>query len=283
MPFADLTDVRMHYEVRGRGDPLVLVPGLGVTAQIWGEIADNLSRDFCLILPDNRDIGRSWARRPARNVRHYSVDLLELLDHLHVERTHMLGMSMGGIIAQRFAIDHPTRLTRLVLVSCTHDFTPYLRQIMRLIGLTMRWFPRTTFERTFEILSCGPTHFDRNPQVVAQRISKIRQMAVPAAAVARQLHALSASRVKEAYRITMPTLVISGEFDSLIPHCYANTMADLIPDSRLHVIPGAGHNPMMDCPQTVLPMIGAFLADESDRVHRKNRATAPRAATWASA
>ena len=77
MPHADLTDTRMHYETKGSGPALVFVPGLGATNRMWGPVTDVLAADFCLVLPDNREIGQSTARRPARNVRHYAADLVD--------------------------------------------------------------------------------------------------------------------------------------------------------------------------------------------------------------
>ena len=105
MPYADLTDCRCYYELRGEGDPLLMIPGLGCTTRFWDPIADELGRDFCLVMPETRGVGRSEAKRTARSLRDYTADLLELLDHLQLERVHVLGQSLGGITAQRFDLD----------------------------------------------------------------------------------------------------------------------------------------------------------------------------------
>src|SRR5687768_16766172 len=119
MAWAELTDVRAYYEVIGEGEPLLLVPGLGATCRVWNAVVPPLAEHFSLILMDNRDIGLSKGRRKPRTLADYSTDLIELLDVLRIDRAHVLGLSLGGIIAQRFAIDHPSRIDRLVLVSCT--------------------------------------------------------------------------------------------------------------------------------------------------------------------
>ena len=76
----------------------------------------------------------------------------------------------------------------------------------------------------------------------------------------RQLRALGASRfLPGEYRIAARTLIIAGEFDSLIPHCYAREMAQLIEDSHFVLMPNAGHNPILECPQLILPLIREFL------------------------
>src|SRR5215216_5896611 len=134
MAWAELSDVRCYYELVGEGDPLVLIPGLGGNCRVWDPIAPLLAEHFNLILLDNRGLGRSVARRKPRTLADYSSDLAELLDKLQLDRAHVLGLSLGGIIAQRFAIDHPSRVDRLVLVSCAARFTSYLMRITALLG-----------------------------------------------------------------------------------------------------------------------------------------------------
>ena len=138
MAWAELSDVRCYYEVRGRGDPLLLVPGLGGTCRMWDSVAPLLADKFSVITFDNRGLGQSLARQPARNLRHLAADMVELLDHLQLDRVHVLGLSLGGIIAQRFAMDHGPRIDRLVLISCSDQFTPYLRQITLLLAHAIR-------------------------------------------------------------------------------------------------------------------------------------------------
>src|SRR5690242_8503079 len=150
MAWAELSDVRCYYETLGEGDPLLLIPGLGGHCRVWDPIAPAFANDFSVILVDNRGIGRSVARRKPRSLADYSADLAELLDRLQLDRVHVLGLSLGGIIAQRFAIDHPSRVDRLVLVSCADRFTAYLHRITALLGHSLRRFPRRMFLQMME-------------------------------------------------------------------------------------------------------------------------------------
>ena len=160
MPFADLTDVRCRYQIVGVGDPLLMIAGLGSTCETWGPVAEELARRFTLILVDNPGIGQSVAVRPPRDLADLSADYIELLDYLQLDKAHVLGLSLGGIIAQRLAIDHASRIDRLVLVSCTNRFGPYLYHMAKLIELTLRKFPFKMFRRTIEALACSPEYFD---------------------------------------------------------------------------------------------------------------------------
>jgi len=261
MPLAELTDVRCYYELSGQGDPLVLIPGLGCTCRSWDPVRDELGEHFTLVCLDNRGMGRSVAKRQPHTLGDYSADVVELLDHLQLDHAHVLGISLGGIIAQRFAVDHPERVNRLVLVSCAHRFGPYLWEIAGLVGQSLRYFPAKLFTRTLEILGGGPAYLDAHPESIDQKVAEVAKNPVPRHALARQLHCLAASNPEpEDYRITAPTLVISGEHDSLIPHYFARKMADVIPDSRFMLIPDAGHNPFTECPDQVLPPIIEFLS-----------------------
>ena len=268
MPWAELSDSRCYYELLGQGDPLLLVPGLGATCRVWDPIAPELSEHFTLILVDNRGIGRSVARRKPRTLADYSADLVELLDEWQLDRAHVLGLSLGGIIAQRFAVDHPNRVDRLILASCTDRFTTYLRRMAMLLGQSLRHFRRRDFAQTIDLLGTAPFHLDENTEELDRRLDEKCRNPVPARAMATQMRCLLCSEIDEdQYRITAPTLVIAGEHDALIPNCYAKRMADKIPGSRFVLLRGAGHNPLAETPGRVLPLIVNFLNERRHGRH----------------
>jgi 3-oxoadipate enol-lactonase len=246
--------------VLGRGDPLLLVPGLGVTCDVWDPVLPELASDLSLILVDNRGVGRSAARRPAESLRDYVADLVELMDYLQLDRAHVLGLSMGGMIARQLAADHPSRVDRLVLVSCTDRSSPYLRQIMGLLGGVLRRLSSKAFARTIEMLGTSPGFYDAHPELRVQRVRE-KSRTAGARAIARQLACVAhaADCLDDSDPVAAPTLVIAGEYDALVPACYARAMAERLPDSRFLMIPGAGHNPLLECPELVGPPIIDFL------------------------
>jgi len=163
MAWAELSDVRCYYELHGEGEPLLLIPGLGGTCRLWDPIAPHLANDFSLILIDNRGIGRSVPRRKLRTLADYSSDIAELLDTLQLDRAHVLGLSLGGIIAQRFAIDHPSRVDRLVsrldYVAGLRDQIAACREAdhTNLIGIDVQLLRPCTNEpdRSLRVLKCA--------------------------------------------------------------------------------------------------------------------------------
>jgi 3-oxoadipate enol-lactonase len=260
MAFAELTDVQSYYELIGEGEPLLFIPGLGGTCRVWDPIVPDLASHFSLILVDNRGLGRSVARRKPRSLADYSADLVELLDELQLDRAHVLGLSLGGIIAQRFAVDHPSRVDRLVLVSCAHRFSAYLLRMAALLGHSLRRFPKAVFVQTMELLGTAPLYMDAHIDEIDEAMKVRCREKLHARAMGTQLRCLLKSELDpQDYRITAPTLVVAGEHDALIPNCYARLMAERIPGSRFLLIPGAGHNPMVEAPEKVLPLIEQFL------------------------
>jgi pimeloyl-ACP methyl ester carboxylesterase len=263
--FAELSDVRCYYELLGSGDPILLIPGVGRTCRHWDDLSCELSKSFSLILFDNRGLGRSVAKRPAQSLGDLAVDLVELLDHLQLERAHVIGLSFGGLLAQQFALDHPSRLDRLVLVSCGNRFSPYLTGVARLLGQALRHFPPELFRRTIELLGTSPQYFDAHAEEIERDIASQCTTGVPRRAIGAQLRCLGCRDIASdrEYRITAPTLVIAGDRDVLIPACYARDMARQIPGSEFLLVPDCGHNPFVEKPDDVLPRLTAFLQTRS--------------------
>ncbi|HEX4796950.1 MAG TPA: alpha/beta fold hydrolase [Humisphaera sp.] len=272
MPCAELSDIRCYFELLGDGEPLLLIPGLGGTLRLWDPVAPELAQHFSCILADNRGMGRSIARRTPKSLNDYVSDLVELLDYLQLDKAHVLGVSLGGVIAQHLAIDHPSRVDRLVVVSSSNFFTPYLKQMALLLAQGLRHFKKIDFVRMMELLATSPQFHDANAELVEQRV-KAKTNNVSRSGLATQLRCLACSdKSPEQYKIDAPTLVISGEFDPIIPSCYARKMASAIPDSRFEMIDGAGHNPLIDEPQRVVPMIVEFLAGRAELARRAGTA-----------
>lgn len=261
MPYAMLTDTNMYYEVVGTGEPVLLLPGLGATCRLIDPILAPLHHEgFCLIGVDHRGVGQSVARRPVHTLHDYVSDLVELLDHLQIDRVHVVGLSLGGIIAQRFAVDHPSRVNRLVLISCSHQFGPYLREMTLLVGNMLRHFSRKYFARAMDMLSVGPRYIDEDPQRLDRHVADYCNMNTSRSTIVRQLRALGASDPKPGeYRLVNPTLVIAGEYDRLIPSCYQRDMARAINQSLFMLIRGGGHNPLLECPEALIQVICRYL------------------------
>jgi 3-oxoadipate enol-lactonase len=112
---ANIIDVNLYYEIHGRGDPLMMIQGWGIDITGWETIVEPLSKMFQVVVFDNRGTGRSEATPGDYTIHQLADDAAALLDHLKIENAHVLGWSMGGMIAQELALAYPNKVDRLSL------------------------------------------------------------------------------------------------------------------------------------------------------------------------
>ncbi len=121
MPKAKIGKIQIYYEAYGQGPPLVMILGLGQSIATWGLQVSELSNHFRIIVFDNRDSGKSTRCTKSYTTQDMARDALGLLDHMGIDRAHLLGTSMGGMIAQQIALLAPERVMSLILASTTTD------------------------------------------------------------------------------------------------------------------------------------------------------------------
>ena len=288
--------VELVYETIGdRSDPpLLLVMGLGMQLIHWDrELCELLAeRGFHVIRFDNRDSGlstkieapvpnvmRLMARLPTRVpylLDDMATDTLGLLDQLGIERAHVVGASMGGMIAQTMAIREPRRVLSLgSMLSTTGDRrvgTPKLR----VWSILMRKAPRDReayiayFARVFRMI--GSPAYPQDDARVRERAAATYDRGHYPAGTARQLAAIlaSGSRTASLRELDVPTVVIHGEADPLVPLRAGRATADAIPGAELITIPGMGH----DLPKELWPTVAVAIARNAERARARARTAA---------
>ena len=239
----------LYYEVHGQGPPLVLVMGIGYDSSLWMLAqVPALSSQLQVIMVDNRDAGRSSKASHPYSVADMADDLAGLLDGLGIQRSHLLGLSMGGMIAQEFALRHPNRLDRLVL---TGTAAAPARSAADPIQI---WSWVKANDATGEIFggqqfaSLFSTAFLRNHQAVRDTAELLAGNPYPMSpeAYGRQADAYRHfDALDRLHRITAPTLVVVGEQDLLTPPWVVREVADAIPGARFEVIRGNGSSHLL--------------------------------------
>ena len=256
----------LYYELHGEGPPLVLVMGIGYDSSLWTLAqVPVLSTQFQVILVDNRDAGRSSKARHPYKIADMADDLAGLLDALGIQRSHLLGLSMGGMIAQEFALRHGDRLDRLVLAGTgaaparsavdpiqiwswvkANDATGDVFGGQQFVSLFSTAFLRNheAVRDTAELLASNP--YPMNPEAYRRQADAYRQFDA--------LDRLAA--------ITAPTLVVVGEQDLLTPPWIAREVAEAIPGARFEVIRGDGssHLVPIECPDEFNRLVLDFLS-----------------------
>jgi pimeloyl-ACP methyl ester carboxylesterase len=290
---ANVGAVELVYETIGdRSDPpLVLIMGLGMQLIHWDrELCELLAeRGFRVIRFDNRDSGLSTKiSGPVPNVMRLmaglptrvpyvlddmATDTFRLLDHLGIERAHLVGASMGGMIAQTMAIRDPRRVLSLgSILSSTGDRrlgTPKLR----VWSVLVRRAPREReayiayFMRVFRMI--GSPAYPQTDERLRERAAATYDRCHHPAGTARQLAATlaSGSRTPALRELDVPTVVIHGEADPLIPVRAGRATANAIPGAELITIPGMGH----DLPKELWPTFAEAIAKNAERAATPRR------------
>ena len=239
-------DVTLYCEVHGDGEPLVLIMGLGGDITRWFRTLPLLAREYRVTAFDNRGAGRSDKPDVPYSMEMMADDIAGLLDALDIPTTHVFGVSMGGMIAQHFALRHPERTISLML-GCTRCGGPH--SIPDDSGAASMLNPdlvdvMTAEERARALLPFlwSQEFIDASPAIVEEHIRVTSQYPMDPDAYTRQMAAADAHDTWERLpEITAPTLVIGGDADRLIPAENSRILASRIPGAELVMMPGLGH------------------------------------------
>lgn len=262
MPELRRDDITLHYEDEGDGPPLILLAGMLSDSASWGSVAGPLARGRRLIRPDNRTTGRTRPRDAETSVPIMAADVLALMDHLGLERAHLAGHSMGGMLAAHIAGAAPGRVASLSLLATTQRRTPRtsavfdtLLDIRRQPGGEALWL-RALYPWVF----APPFFKDPENTRIALEAALAYPHAQDLAAMEHQVAMLKAHATRPALEaITAPTQVIYAGEDLLTPPGPAREGFAPIAHAEHHVIEGAGHSIHWEAPQAVLALLEDFL------------------------
>jgi pimeloyl-ACP methyl ester carboxylesterase len=280
MPRVESNGLELEYDVIGRGEPLVLIMGIGAQLIYWQEdFCHQLAeRGFRVVRFDNRDVGlssklkgrkappfphllsRSLLGRPIEapySLSDMADDTVGLMDALGFERAHVVGASMGGMIAQTLAITHPHRVRSLVSIMSNPGGRRHLVARPRAMKALLQAAPTSREEamdraEAFYTI-CGSTGFERDVSGIRERAGRAYERCFYPQGFVRQMAAIFAtgSRQQALKFVRAPTLVIHGSVDPLILPRGGRATAAAIPDSRLEIVEGMGH----DLPRGAWPRI----------------------------
>ena len=261
MPLAQLNGIERYYEETGGGDPLLLINGLGGTSLDWEPLLPALGARFRVVTSDNRGVGRSAAPPGPYTTRQMADDAAALLAHLGVARAHVVGSSLGGMIAQELVLAYPALVDRLVLYgtfarprpAVTDPWLTFVAQVAdRLdpVAATLAWLP-WLFTPAFLA----------DPERVEAALAWQAPYPAPAHGIAAQTEAVRHhDTLDRLARIAAPTLVLVGTEDVVTPVYYSRELAERIPEARLQVLERGGHSAIWEDPAAGAEALLAFLA-----------------------
>jgi pimeloyl-ACP methyl ester carboxylesterase len=264
MPRAVVGEIELDYERSGEGPPLLLIMGMSGTALHWGEpFLEALRRDFEVIVYDHRGVGASSRLEGPLTIAQMAEDAAGLLGALGIESAHVLGISMGGMIAQELALAHG-ELVRTLTLGCTFcggaDSTPTSPAVLGRLAAGMQSGDRTRAIRTtWEInvsqaMAADADAYERFTGIVARR-------PVAVAVIMAQLQACAAhDTCSRLSTLTMPVLVIHGTRDEMLPVQNGQLIASLIPGARLEIMEDVGHLFFWERPERSAELVRAHAA-----------------------
>lgn len=252
MPKVTVDDLIINYKIQGKGDPLLMIMGFSFSLLDWGEpLPELLAQHYKVILFDNRDAGETSQSSVPYSIDRMANDVAGLLDALGETKTHVFGVSMGGMIAQQFALNHADKLNKLIL-GCTMAGGSCSQ-----LGAFSNLFNDNLLELLFtpEYIEQHQTELEVLSQITTPLHSKKE-------ALARQFYAMSShntcDRLEE---ITAPTLVITGDSDRVIPPKNSDILSQNIRGAKQEIIKNAAHAFCFSHPDTTATTLINFLED----------------------
>lgn len=256
--FTTVGGVRFHYTQEGQGTDLVLIHGLGGSLRDWEPFVPTFSRYHRVLCADMRGFGSTDKPPGPYSPQLFARDVAGLLRALHLPAAHIVGISMGGAIAQRLTLDYPELVRSLTLISTSSEVGEQAHAAWERMAaaIEQRGFPSgTSFaERIF-----APGFVQAHPEVVQEMATRTAGNDPQAyAAAARAIGAYNWTA--ELTQVQVPTLILQGLNDGLTPPGGSVRMNRHIPRSRLLMIPDCGHVVPMEKPELFTHAVLAFLA-----------------------
>jgi len=262
MSFAQRDGVRLAYDEAGSGEPLLFVQGLGYDRNGFGPLPGLLAGDFRVLRFDNRGVGDSDVPSGPYTVAQMADDAVAILDAAGIERSHVLGVSLGGYIAQEIALAHPARVRKLVLVSTAPGGPNQYPMPARGVDAFTR-FPLMEREAGLRLMvenSLGDHAVRERPGLVDEIYAYRLERAPTLAGWQAQAYAGAAFDAYDRIpAITAPTLVIHGTADTVVDPRNAELLAERIPGARVHLIADRGHLVIWQEGELIAPVVREFL------------------------
>jgi 3-oxoadipate enol-lactonase len=288
MPTCERDGHSIYYETTGAADapPLLLIMGLGLSSRAWDRLPVRLGERFHVISFDNRGTGRSLHRRGLLHMRQLADDAAAVLRAVGVRPRTLadrggakggadggalvFGVSMGGMIAQELVLRHPEMVRSLVLGATFGSWLQSRRPAGRVVLdlLLANLFPRQAARRLPRVLVSAAFHADQ-PRELGRWLAGAEHGGVRTT-MAQMAAVMRHNTVARLRRIEVPTLILTGDADALVPADNSRVLAELIPGAQLVVLPGAGHLFPLECEEaTVAAVVQHYFGGELRAGHRR--------------
>jgi len=286
---AKVNGIEIYHEIYGTGEPLVLIEGLGYSEWMWYKLIPKLSETYKVIVFDNRGVGNTDKPDSEYTIELMADDTAGLLRTLGITKAHVLGISLGGFIAQEVALRHPDLVRSLILVSTStgsrnamHKYSQlwngYLKMWGFLPGIVEAngkasmpsgiepYYGMTKEEKIrYGLMSAfTPEYFNDHPEEIDRIVEKRLENPQPTYAWKRQFIAgINFDSSAKVHEIEAPTLVIAGSKDKFVTPENSRELADRLPDSKFVTMEGTGHLLFIERSEELNNLVLSFLDEQS--------------------
>ncbi len=243
MPTVKTNGINMAYQERGKGEPLVLIMGLGAPGSLWEEHVKEYEKHFHCYLLDNRGAGDSDKPNGPYTTRMMAEDVAGLMAALKIRKAHVAGISMGSAIAQELALAHPSRVRSLVLISSWARCDIYTRTVFEHFCRVRAQVLPETFMQLIQLWIFTAPHYEKNLKTLVEgQLAARNGLAMPQHAFESQSSAcITHDTVDRLGQIKAPTLLTVGDADIFTPLRLSEEILRLMPKATMEVFKGWGH------------------------------------------
>ncbi len=278
MPTVPVGSLELFHETHGSGTPLLLIMGLAVDSTGWALQTPEFAEHYQTTVFDNRGVGRSSKPAGPYTISEMATDAIGVMDALDIERAHVVGISMGGMIAQELTLQHPERVDRLVL-ACTYaepmasmarqqeeslaQFGGSINATGTIAVDTSTFDPMTLFQHLMPLVFT-PTFLAQELPKLMQLMTGSLQWGFSVEGILAQVQACMGHRTTDRlHQIAAPTLVLTGDADRLIAPEHSDVLAEKIPNAQLLKLEGGSHGFNFETPDAFNHAVLNFLSGTS--------------------
>jgi pimeloyl-ACP methyl ester carboxylesterase len=262
MPHLQVNDIELFYEIRGTGEPILLIAGYMCDHAYWSLLVPALVKQYQIIRFDNRGIGRSSSTKNSPcTIPQMASDTAVLLDKLGIEKAHIIGHSMGGQIAQELALAHPEKIKTLTLLATWAKGDRHFHSIIEMWGDLAAKLDLALYQKVILPWIFSDDFYSQSEMIEMLIEIAIRHPFPPQPEILYQ-HSqaiLASDTIDRLHKIKSPTLIVAGENDILTPVKFSQQLAQNIPHSELFVLNHGRHGMVIESPDEVILMILKFL------------------------
>jgi aminoacrylate hydrolase len=242
MPQAALGDGHIHYETHGTGTPVLLVPGLGGVGSYWTPNIPAFAQRYQVVIHDHRGTGQSSRSRIRYSVDQMTDDLLGVMDHLEIDKAHLVGHSTGGAIGQTLAARQSKRLLSLTIYASWTKADPFFRRVFEARRALLMEAGAVAYVRSTAVFLYPDWWVNENIGLLEEREKAVIPTFPPPEIVASRIDAIvDFDRTPDLPNIRTPTLVICAKDDILTPPYFSRELARAIPGAELVELERGGH------------------------------------------